>query len=413
MKFNKYLFLFLLFFLIEFRGFYLVSWPSLLGGAASNKLGIAVYAIILFLVYFIQNKGKLKLGIFGNYILVFYLILILSSLVSVYLFGYSITQVLWDILPFSILLLYFPLCEVFQKDSNYALFVKIGQITISIVSILFIIQVYKYQGLPTIFLKIEDIIPLSYIYNLTVPLRIYSVFEGLVRIFVILVAWKIIAKQFRKSFWDIISLLLMLGAIFYVDQSRYYLVTVLVAILSMYLIYNRKNLTVSSLLGTLIFGTAGLLIIFNRFGSISDSISDNTGSSFARTGAIEYYLDKIFTYPFGLGLHTPDKGTSLYYLIKGPDGYFNYDDIGLFGTLGSLGLPGFIWYIFLTIKLVMTWIKRISSNALISGLMISFVMSLTIMSYLDRPRIIALMLTMVIVNKESLKLNRDGDLIND
>ena len=114
-----------------------------------------------------------------------------------------------------------------------------------------------------------------------------------------------------------------------------------------------------------------------------------------------------------MGLHTPDKGTSLYYLIKGPDGYFNYDDIGLFGTLGSLGLPGFIWYIFLTIKLVVTWIKRISSNALISGLLISFLMSLTIMSYLDRPRIIALMLTLVIVNKESLKLNRDGDLIND
>ena len=62
---------------------------------------------------------------------------------------------------------------------------------------------------------------------------------------------------------------------------------------------------------------------------------------------------------------------------------------------------------------VMIWIKRISSNALISGLMISFVMSLTIMSYLDRPRIIALVLTLVIVNKESLKLNRDGDLIND
>ena len=40
-------------------------------------------------------------------------------------------------------------------------------------------------------------------------------------------------------------------------------------------------------------------------------------------------------------------------------------------------------------------------------------MSLTIMSYLDRPRIIALVLTLVIVNKESLKLNRDGDLIND
>lgn len=413
MKFNKYLFVFLLFFLIEFRGFYLLNWPSLLGGAASNKAGIAFYSILLFLVHFIYNKGKLKLNIFGNYILIFFLLLIFNSLVSMFLWNYSLTQVLWDILPFSILLLYFPFCELFQTDSNYALFVKIGQITISIVSILFIIQVYRYHGLPTVFLKIENIIPTSFIYNLTVPLRIYSVFEGLVRVFVIIVAWKIIANQFKKSFWDIISLLLMLIAIFYVDQSRYYLVTVLIAILSMYLIYNKRRLTVSSLLWTFILGTAGIFIILNRFGSISDSISDNTGSSFARTGAIEYYFDKIFTYPLGLGLHTPEKGTSLYYFIKGPDGYFNYDDIGVFGTLGSLGLPGFIWYILLTIKLVMIWIKKLGSNALTVGLLISFLMSLPIMSYLDRPRIIALMLTLVIINKESVKLNRDGELIDD
>ena len=413
MKFNKYLFLFLLFFLIEFRGFYLVSWPSLLGGAASNKTGLAIYSIILFLFYLVYNKGKFKLNIFGNYILILFIFLFLNSLVSMLLWGYSLTQVLWDILPFSILLLYFPLCELFQTDSNYALFVKIGQITISIVSILFIIQVYRYHGLPTVFLKIENIIPTSFIYNLTVPLRIYSVFEGLVRVFVIIVAWKIIANQFKKSFWDIISLLLMLIAIFYVDQSRYYLVTVLIAILSMYLIYNKRRLTVSSLLWTLILGTAGIFIILNRFGSISDSISDNTGSSFARTGAIEYYFDKIFTYPLGLGLHTPEKGTSLYYFIKGPDGYFNYDDIGVFGTLGSLGLPGFIWYILLTIKLVMIWIKKLGSNALTAGLLISFLMSLPIMSYLDRPRIIALMLTLVIISKESVKLNRDGELIDD
>lgn len=412
MKFNKYLFVFLLFFLVEFRGFYLVSWPNLLGGAASNKTGLAIYSIVLFLIHLIYNKGKLKLNIFGNYILILFIFLFLNSLVSMLLWGYSLTQVLWEILPFTILFLYFPLCEIFQNDNNYEFFIKIGQITISIVSILFIFQVYSYHGLSTVFLKIENIIPISYIYNLTAPLRIYSVFEGLVRVFVILVAWKIIANNFKKSFWDIISLLLMLVAILYVDQSRYYLVTVLIAILSMYFIYNRRRLTVSSLLWTFIFGTAGLFIILNRFGSISNSISDNTGSSFARTGAIEYYFEKIFTYPLGLGLPTPEKGTSLYYFIKGPDGYFNYDDIGIFGTLGSLGIPGFIWYILLTIKLVMIWIKKLGSNVLIAGLLISFLMSLPIMSYLDRPRIIALILTLVIIDKEFIKLDRDGELVD-
>ena len=329
-----------------------------------------------------------------------------------FLWGYSFTQVLWEILPFTILLLYFPLCEIFQNDNNYELFIKIGQITISIVSILFIFQVYSYHGLSTVFLKIENIIPISYIYNLTAPLRIYSVFEGLVRIFVILVAGKIIANNFKKSSLDIISLLLMLVAILYVDQSRYYLVTVLIAILSMYFVYNRRRLTVSSFLWTLILGTAGLFIILNRFGSISNSISDNTGSSFARTGAVEYYFEKIFTYPLGLGLPTPEKGTSFYYFIKGPDGYFNYDDIGIFGTLASLGFPGFIWYINLTVRLVVMWIKKLSSNVLAVGLLISFLMSLSIMSYLDRSRIIALMLTLVVIDKEFRKLDRDGELVD-
>ena len=61
----------------------------------------------------------------------------------------------------------------------------------------------------------------------------------------------------------------------------------------------------------------------------------------------------------------------------------------------------------------MIWIKKLGSNVLIAGLLISFLMSLPIMSYLDRPRIIALMLTLVVINKESVKLNRDGELIDD
>ena len=94
----------------------------------------------------------------------------------------------------------------------------------------------------------------------------------------------------------------------------------------------------------------------------------------------------------------------MYYLIKGPDGYFNYDDIGIIWNTRFFGTPWIYLVYLLTINLVMIWIKRISSNALISGLLISFMMSLTIMSYLDRPQIIALVLTLVIVNKESLKV---------
>ena len=76
-------------------------------------------------------------------------------------------------------------------------------------------------------------------------------------------------------------------------------------------------------------------------------------------------------------------------------------------------MPGFVWYILLTINLIMTWVKKLSSNVLITGLLISFLMSLPIMSYIDRPRIIALTLTLVIINNESAKLNRDGELIDD
>ena len=74
-------------------------------------------------------------------------------------------------------------------------------------------QVYRYHGLQTLFLKIEEIIPISYIYNLTVPLRIYSVFEGLVRI--LLYCWHgKLLQNILKIIFDIVSLLLMLVAIF-------------------------------------------------------------------------------------------------------------------------------------------------------------------------------------------------------
>ena len=107
---------------MNFRGFYLVSWPSLLGGAASNKLGIAFYAIILFLVYFIHNKGKLKVGIFWKLYPGF-----LSNSdfkftcvhVFIWLFNYASIV---GYPAFSILLSIFLFVRYFQKDSNYAPF---------------------------------------------------------------------------------------------------------------------------------------------------------------------------------------------------------------------------------------------------------------------------------------------------
>ena len=132
---------------------------------------------------------------------------------------------------------------------------------------------------------------------------------------------------------------------------------------------------------------------------MSQSISENTGSSFARFNAISYYLNLFKkNILFGLSMVSPDEGNSMYYFVHGQAGIFHYDDIGIIGTLTKLGVFGLIWYIYIIIKSSLLVVKTKGKNKALSvGLMIMMIISSITQSYLDSQRLMSLLFTFILI----------------
>ena len=90
-------------------------------------------------------------------------------------------------------------------------------------------------------------------------------------------------------------------------------------------------------------------------------------------------------------------------MIKGPNGIYNFDDIGLFGILAAFGVIILIWYLTLLIRNFST-AKKVSDpylKALSFGLLIQLLICVFTESYLDVPRLFALTITMSIISVAS------------
>lgn len=390
-------FLLVLYIVVNCRLFYLVSLPGKFGGAASNKLLEALVALMIFTVTAFLHK-KIVVGKFGYWISALYLILIVNAVSIEVKYSYKLTTVIWPLIQFLILLMYFPLKDYLKVKKNRDFFIKAAEICSIILSVLFLIQRFTYKGYDSNFLKISEMISRRHYYMPYLGLRIYSVFDGFLRVFVIVAAYRIIKNQFKKCRLDIVTFLSVLMAIVFVDQSRFYLITVIVTCVFMFFYHNKLRIKrkVFYIMGIVLVLTAGVLFI--KVKSIFGSMNMESGSTYARLGAISYYAKKVAFNPLGLGLAVPAPKTPEYYFVKGPDGIFNYDDIGLFGVLGSLGIPGFIWYVGFAVKNLLIAINSKCDKCLKLGITVSFIIAMPLMSYLDAARIPSLLFLMVFMD---------------
>lgn len=394
------------FLIIDARFFYLINLPPIFGGAASNKFMESIISVIIFIIYLIViKKFQFSKGKFCNWIVAIFMILMINAVHSFRLYGYPLTTVVWPCIPFAIFLMYFPLKEWLRIKQNYKCFIKMGEIISSILAVLFIVQVFIYRGLDTVFLALDGAISDRYIYTPSLGLRIYSVFDGFIRVFILLVAYRIIEHNFKKCFGDIISFILMLLAILLVDQSRFYLATLLTCFAVMFLMENRKRLKLRSFVILLFAGIAVLLMAFKSVVSILNTILMNDGSFDARIKAIIYFLKTVHNHIIcGMGIVVPGGG-EYYYYITGPEGMYHYDDVGVIGVLASLGIIGFLWYIGITMKFIRICWKDLKYNALVAGIVTGFVLSIFTMSYLDKSRIVSFMLALTVLDIELWKKN--------
>ncbi len=387
----------ILFFLFDMRLMYLLPLPTVLSGNATNKMLLSIFSIILFFLFAISHK--LYFGKYTHCLITLFLILLLNSLNANLKFGYSLSQVIWPVIPFCIFLLYFIFMRYLKSEQNLHFFIKIGELFWSILCILFLIQRVLYLRNHTIILQLNGILPDYYFWHPELGFRIYHVFEGFLRVFILCLGYICIKNNFKQCKSEIITLLLSIASVVLVDRSRYYLFLLILGLISIFLWTLRNSKHFGKIIMVVIGIFIGFVFINNLWLSMSQSISENTGSSFARFNAISYYLNLFKkNILFGLSMVSPDEGNSMYYFVHGQAGIFHYDDIGIIGTLTKLGVFGLIWYIYIIIKSILLVVKTKGKNKALSvGLMIMMIISSITQSYLDSQRLMSLLFTFILI----------------
>ena len=384
-----------LFYLFEFRFFYLIPLPTVLVAGTTNKNLLAVFALMAF-TYFLLRTKKISFGYYGYTFILIFIAIAASTALSSLEFGYKTTQILWGIIPYLILLLYFPGRKYLADEDIREQFIVIGELCSIFIAIIFLAQYFVYKNQHTLFLNLPNMIPDHYIWHPNEGLRIRNTFDGFFRIFALIVADRIFAKKFRKCGLDFFSFLSITLVILMIDRSRSYLVIVMLSAISM-LIYRAKRKTTKAifLIGscTLI---AGVTVISNKLSSIFSSITDNSGSWFARVEGVVHFtkigLEHFF---LGIGMADPEAIASAERYVRGPEGIFYPDDVGIVGVFALTGVIGLVLYLVFITKVFKSIRYADRNKALIFGMFVCLILSSVLSSYFDRSRITALVLTAV------------------
>ncbi|KGH62270.1 hypothetical protein X375_05850 [Oenococcus oeni S13] len=387
-----------IFLLADSRFFYLIPMTSYLGGAASNKTLVGVIGFVLFVSMTIINGGIVKLGIYGKSIFLFLTFLFFQGIYEYFTYGYSFTTILFSIIPYFTLLMYMEILYVAQEDFEGLL--KLIENIAIILSVLLLIQMFVYNHIHTMFLHFT-LSDWFTVYYPTAKGRFYTVAEGLIRCVPLLAFYDLLRPK-KTMLRSYLSFSFSLLAIIFIDQSRMYFLSVVIALIVMYMVANKDKITLNRLIGAIIILIVATIFIMQKLNSIYFDLSDSTnGSGYAREDAINYYWNLLSTHFFtGLGIVIPDPGAMYYNLIKGPEGIYNFDDIGLMGIYASMGFIGVIWYIYIVIKnfIYAHKTKGVFERALSYGLSFMMVFCCLTLSYLDKERLMALVITMVLIN---------------
>lgn len=373
------------------RFFYITPLPKFFLQESSNVMCGAFFSVVIFVLFILLNK-QLQLGKYGIEIWILYIIVLVNCVYMYVTYKYTITNLFYCIVPFLILLGYFPIIQFAENRSNYFFLLKTIEVIALMLSIILLLQKYKYDTNNDIFLKIN--LPLNF------TGRFYNVSEGIIRIAIIISAYQIISRNIRLL--SLINLVFCALSIFLVDQSRIYLLSVIIGIfvmIIMNIVYSDKK---SNVIIYILLVAIGLFLIYSLYTSLTTTLNNfNDGSNYARRDAVTYYLSVIKDHLWtGLGLYVPNIGEAYSDFIKGPLGIYNYSDIGILGILASLGLGAVIWYIWCLIKGLILSLKA-SDKVLCLGLISEMFVSMFTMTYFDSSRQCSLMLVLALLSINS------------
>lgn len=289
-------------------------------------------AFLLFSVLSVVSRVRVKNVIF-LYLYVVALMMLIQGAYTGLIYSQTILDFFSAVRSYIYILLVFPFSYFVQKYGISETLEKlICPSTLVGIFMLFVAVVYNLTGISLV----ESLRERQGLARLGEP--------KFIDLSILYLTWK-----FRYNFtekYDLIRLIVLIGSIIYVAQSRAIIISLVVAAII---------LIITSLKGfekkyvACIFGVFVLLLMINYgfIGRILDSFSlegAEAGSTDTRLQEINYYLSAFLQRPF-TGLGIIKYGSHAYSIVSGPFNQYYPEDIGIIGALGVIGVWSVLIYV--------------------------------------------------------------------
>lgn len=320
--------------ILDLHIFYLINFPTQIDDIWKELLA---FVSILLTIRCRCKDGCLfkKYRFITRYTIWMLVSLIIVTIFSKLLLNYSnmtLYQMFRTWSHFFLVFLAFPLVELFEYEGYEKLFKYINYVIFAWY-IIVIVQSILYSATGKVFLN-EIVYSADGFINERDGMIRFSLYS-LGNIMLLFNFDNLYCKRKICSYWfSILQLFLGMYAVITVQQTRAF--TIVLCVTIFFIILSNSNTPMKALRNTIIIVAVGVLIYNNNvIKSLIDSFSSSGEygiSTFARTGAIEYYWKVFLSNPFcGFGIVPP-------IVEHGPMGIYYFSDVGIFGLLAQFGI---------------------------------------------------------------------------
>jgi len=302
--------------------------------------------LIVFIIIFQVKAMKKHVYVFSKFVILFMILYFIDLIVSCYTYHQGFMSVLHSSEYNLLILSYFIFSWYLKKTKKFFQFKYVFVVFSLILSSLFDIQYILYSK-NIIFLNI----PLNVRFE---TLRINS--TTIIPNLGVIIAFTNLLNSRTKGFAKLICFAnVVIGFIYivFVGKVRIALLIEIICLLVFVILKYRKKLI--KLTYVLLF--LGVVVIIFSSSSIinqySSSVNSDDTSYTIRQDEISYYLKQANENPImGIGIIVPTEGDETFYILRGIQGIYYANDVGIFGVLQTFGLCGLLWYLMLLVKML-------------------------------------------------------------
>lgn len=363
----------------------------------SKKIQLFLFVVMCLILAFSKKRTMSEKKYFSLPIMFLLISIFLISIASAKIYDQSMLSTISTYYSFYLVIAYFPLSYFISNKENLVWFYG----TVVKMSLLYLIL----QNIQGIIYKITHVVFLFYtpiaLQNLSMLQRFTEGTE-IITFVAVLISMKpfLLGEKWKMS--DYSTLVLVVSFNLFFSQGRMYLmiasITITVSILIQ--LYTSRHKSLVYILSPIII--LGILFLFGKIISIlnfTNTTGERAASYIIRTYSYEYFYQHFFYNKwFGIGFADP---TQYKWLLKGAVGFdaggglMTYQDVGMVGTAGILGISGLIFFAIVVLSLVV-FLFRGRNKAITTLILLYIGVSLISLSPLDTGRIFPFVLILAI-----------------